>query len=44
MTIPAIKSLGHLPSARHFRQQQKKFTSVNNSEALMTADNNTMVG
>jgi hypothetical protein len=32
MTTPVIKSLGHLPSA-----------SVNDSEALMAADNNTMV-
>jgi hypothetical protein len=40
MTLPVIKSLGHLPSASFLRQQE--FTSFNDSEALMT-DNNNMV-
>jgi len=37
MIIPVIKSLGHLPSASF--QKEEKNTSINDSEALMTADN-----
>jgi len=41
MTIPVIKSLGHFLSASFLKAA--KFTSLNDREVLMTADNSAMV-
>jgi len=42
MTMPIIESLGHFPSVSLI-DSSKKFTSFNDSEALMTADNSPLV-
>jgi len=41
MTIPVIKSLGHLPLASFLGRN--KNSPLNNSEAIMTADNSTTI-
>ncbi len=44
MTVPVIKSLCHLSRKRRdVIWEEKKFTSANDSEALMTADKYTIV-